>query len=83
MLSCEVGSRAYCRPYHKGIKVIFILASRMNKGIPRSTNHYNCPIVTSYPDVIFNNIDQLRENGVTLLRPFLTLEDKALTAKCT
>lgn len=61
----------------KGIKVIFYpCVPYEQKEYHEARNHYNCPIVTSYPDVIFNNIDQLRENGVTLLRPFLTLEDK-------
>ena len=41
-------------------------------------NHYNCPIVTSYSEVLRNNIDALRrDESVTFLNPFLPLYDKA------
>ena len=36
-------------------------------------NHFNCPIVVSYPEVIANNMDRLREEGVRFLHPFLSL----------
>lgn len=39
-------------------------------------NHYNCPIVTSYPEVIRNNIDELREPGINYMYPFVNLEDR-------
>lgn len=39
-------------------------------------NHYNCPIVATYPEVIFNNMDDLfRENDVTFQHPFLPYDD--------
>ncbi|MDR2711365.1 MAG: acyl-CoA dehydratase activase-related protein, partial [Burkholderiales bacterium] len=46
-----------------------------------SDNHFNCPVVTSYPELIRNNIDLLKENNVTLLQPFLSLEDKEKLSK--
>ncbi|OHT01512.1 CoA-substrate-specific enzyme activase [Tritrichomonas foetus] len=40
-------------------------------------NHYNCPIVTSYPEVLRNNIDDLRQDqGITYMNPFLPLDNK-------
>lgn len=39
-------------------------------------NHYNCPIVTSYPEVIRNNMDILKDSGVLFMNPFLPLYDK-------
>ncbi len=36
-------------------------------------NQFNCPIVTSYPEVIANNMDVLREDKVVFLHPFLPL----------
>ncbi|MBQ3427440.1 MAG: 2-hydroxyacyl-CoA dehydratase [Clostridia bacterium] len=39
-------------------------------------NHFNCPMVTSYPEVIYNNMDILREEDVTFLYPFINLADK-------
>ena len=33
-------------------------------------NNYNCPIVISYPEVIKNNIDELRSKNINLLNHF-------------
>ena len=34
-------------------------------------NHFNCPVVASYPEVIRLNIDALKESATRLLQPFL------------
>ena len=39
-------------------------------------NHYNCPIVTSYPEVIKNNVDAIKESGTVFMNPFLPIYDK-------
>ncbi|MFL0194548.1 acyl-CoA dehydratase activase-related protein [Clostridium sp. WILCCON 0269] len=39
-------------------------------------NNYNCPIVTSYPEVIKNNIDIIREKKINFKNPFLSLDNK-------
>ncbi len=39
-------------------------------------DHYNCPIVTSYPEVIKNNVDRLRDEDVQYLMPFLPFDSK-------
>ena len=40
-------------------------------------NHYNCPIVTSYPEVLRNNVDRLRQDEtVFFMNPFLPIYDK-------
>ena len=53
-------------------------------------NHFNCPIVQSYPEVLKNNIDEIREGQVNYLHPFINLANpegvavnvhKALTAQ--
>lgn len=36
-------------------------------------NRFSCPIVTSYPEVIANNMDVLREARVEFLHPFLPM----------
>lgn len=38
-------------------------------------NHYNCPIVCSYPEVIRNNVEDLREKNIRFLNPFMPLDD--------
>ncbi|MDR1944309.1 MAG: acyl-CoA dehydratase activase-related protein, partial [Synergistaceae bacterium] len=39
-----------------------------------SHQHFNCPVVTGYPDVAFLNMDGLRGDGVEFLRPALPLD---------
>ena len=46
-----------------------------------SDNHYNCPIVTSYPEVIKNNMDVIKETGITFMNPFLPLDNKKRLAQ--
>ena len=62
---------------NKNIKTIFY------PGLPyevkedeNSDNHFNCPIVVSYPDVIKNNMDSLDESKIKLLTPFLPLHNQ-------
>lgn len=43
---------------------------------PGANNHYNCPVVTSYPEVIKNNMDVLKLNKVKFLNPFLNIFDR-------
>lgn len=38
-------------------------------------NHFNCPMVTSYPEVIYNNMDSVRKSDVSFIYPFLNLND--------
>ncbi|MGI5090211.1 acyl-CoA dehydratase activase-related protein [Treponema sp. OMZ 805] len=41
---------------------------------PKANNHFNCPVVTSYPEVLKNNIDALRQDEhIRFLNPFLPL----------
>lgn len=39
-------------------------------------NHYNCPMVTSYPEVIYNNMDVVRNPEINFIYPFINLADK-------
>lgn len=39
-------------------------------------NHYNCPIVTSYPEVIKNNMDILAAKNIKFMNPFLPYDNK-------
>ena len=52
------------------------------KEFPDADNHYNCPIVTSYPENIKNNMDAIIHGTVNFKRPFLSLksEDSAASA---
>ncbi|SEU29003.1 CoA-substrate-specific enzyme activase, putative [Paenibacillus sp. NFR01] len=60
----------------KGVDFIFYPAIVYEKKEDEAaTNHFNCPVVASYPEVIRNNMDGLREGGVPLVSPFLTFDD--------
>lgn len=66
----------------KGVKFIFYpCVTYEKKEQAEADNHYNCPIVVSYPEVIKNNVDVLREKGILFLKPFLTLDDEASLCK--
>ena len=36
---------------------------------------YNCPIVCSYPEVIRNNVENLREKEIRYINPFMPLDN--------
>lgn len=44
-------------------------------------NHFNCPIVAFYPQVLAKNVERLREPGVRFLHPFVNLNDPAKLAE--
>ena len=64
----------------KGIKTIFYPCVPYNiKEDETATNHYNCPIVNSYPEVIGANIDELKE--LDYISPYLPIYDKKMTVE--
>jgi predicted nucleotide-binding protein (sugar kinase/HSP70/actin superfamily) len=48
---------------------------------PEAGNHYNCPIVAGYPEVVRGNIDAAEERGVPVHMPYLSMQDKKKLAK--
>ncbi|GHV59125.1 2-hydroxyglutaryl-CoA dehydratase [Campylobacterota bacterium] len=66
----------------QGVKTIFYPCIPFEqKEFADSHNHFNCPVVTSYPELIRNNIDYLKESGTVLIQPFLSLEDHGKLAQ--
>ena len=59
-----------------GIKLIFLpcilFEQRENSD---ADNQYNCPIVTSYPEVLASNIREIIEQKVTFVKLFLPFDD--------
>lgn len=41
-----------------------------------ANNHYNCPIVTSYPENIKNNIDAIIDGDVDFIHPFISFANE-------
>ena len=62
---------------NKGVNFIFYpCIPYEKKEFQGSDNHYNCPIVTSYPEVIKNNMDVLKEKNILFKNPFISLDNK-------
>ena len=60
----------------QGIKTIFYPCIPYNrKEYEQSDNHYNCPIVISYSEVIKNNIEELKNPEIKYLNPFLPIDN--------
>ena len=47
---------------------------------PGAQNHYNCPIVVSYPENLKNNVDAVTEGGIDYIRPFIAMTDEHTAA---
>jgi len=61
----------------KGVRTIFYpCIAYEQQATPGADNHFNCPVVMSYPEVINANVEGVRENGVRFLMPFLNLADR-------
>ncbi|SHI35080.1 2-hydroxyacyl-CoA dehydratase [Parasporobacterium paucivorans] len=41
-----------------------------------ANNHYNCPIVTSYPENIKNNVEEIYKQKVKFYNPFMAMTNK-------
>ncbi|MEL7568233.1 MAG: acyl-CoA dehydratase activase-related protein, partial [Dehalobacterium sp.] len=56
----------------KGIKFIFYPSiTHEQREQKDADNHFNCPIVISYPEVIENNLDVIRKENILYMKPFL------------
>lgn len=63
---------------NKGIKTIFYPCLPYEKKEDgNADNQYNCPIVTSYSEVIRHNMDVLKDKDISFINPFLPYNDKA------
>ncbi|MGE5679140.1 MAG: acyl-CoA dehydratase activase-related protein, partial [Pseudomonadota bacterium] len=61
----------------KGVKFIFYPSiTHEQQEQKNADNHFNCPIVVSYPEVIKNNIDALREEKILFMKPFLPFDNE-------
>lgn len=61
---------------NRGVDAVFYpCVPYEDKEIEGTDNHYNCPMVTSYPEVIKNNMDVLRDKNIKFMNPFISLFD--------
>jgi len=63
----------------RGIKFIFYPSIPYERlEFPDANNHYNCPIVTSYPENIKNNVEELRDPSIEFANHFLSFESEEI-----
>ena len=63
----------------QGIKTIFYPCMPYSrKEYEKADNHYNCPIVISYSEVLKNNVEELKDKDIKFINPFLPFDTKNL-----
>lgn len=66
----------------QGIKTIFYPCMPYSrKEYEKADNHYNCPIVISYSEVLRNNVEGLKDEKIKFINPFLPFDKKNLVKK--
>ena len=66
---------------NQGIKTIFHPCIYYeHQEIKTAQNHYNCPIVISYPENIKNNVEAITRGDVRLVRPFMAFTSEKIAA---
>ena len=64
-----------------GIKTIFHPCVFFeHQEVEGAQNHYNCPIVVSYPENLKNNVEAVAEGSVRYIRPFIAFTDEKTAA---
>ncbi|MCL2362174.1 MAG: 2-hydroxyacyl-CoA dehydratase [Defluviitaleaceae bacterium] len=59
-----------------GVKYIFYPSIPLEQTcVPGADMNFNCPIVTSYPENIKNNMEEIAEHGIRFHNPFFNLDD--------
>ncbi len=66
----------------QGITTIFYPCMPYSrKEYEKADNHYNCPIVISYSEVLKNNVEGLKQKNIKFINPFLPFDKKNLVKK--
>ncbi|MDR1556082.1 MAG: acyl-CoA dehydratase activase-related protein [Tannerellaceae bacterium] len=64
-------------------RIFYPMIPKEEKEFACSSNSYNCPVVSGYPDVIHSAIDPQEKYGIPLDKPVITFSDKeALKKAC-
>ncbi|MBS4534585.1 2-hydroxyacyl-CoA dehydratase [Clostridium sp. D2Q-14] len=62
---------------NRGVEKIFYPCIPFNvEEDKKSDNHYNCPVVTSYPETLKANMEELNRDNIKFYKPFLPLDNK-------
>ena len=60
----------------KGVKYIYYPCMTWNLKEKHTDNHYNCPVVAYYPEVISANMKILKNDGVTFINDYVDLYER-------
>ncbi len=64
-----------------GVKTIFHpCVFYEHQEVSHAQNHFNCPIVISYPENLKNNVDDIENKGIRYLRPFIAFTTEKTAA---
>ncbi len=66
---------------NNGIKTIFhpcVFYER--KETTNAQNHFNCPIVVSYPENLKNNVEDITDKNVRYIRPFIAMTSEKIAS---
>ncbi len=67
---------------NQGVKFIFYPCIPYERTeFKDAQNHFNCPIVTSYPENIKNNVDELKDEEIKFMNPFIALTNLSVATK--
>lgn len=67
--------------YEQGVRTIFHPCVYFEyKENPLAQNHYNCPMVISYPENLKNNVEAITSGEIEYLRPFIAFTDEKSAA---
>ena len=66
---------------NEGVKTIFHpCVFYEHQETPDAQNHFNCPIVVSYPENLKNNVESVSNGSVRYIRPFMAFTDEKTVA---
>jgi len=66
----------------KGIKTIFYPCIMYeHQEFKNADNHYNCPIVQSYSEAIRLNVEDLEQNNIKFINPFLPMDEEKMVQR--
>lgn len=67
---------------NEGIKTIFHpCVFYEHQETPDAQNHFNCPIVVSYPENLKNNVEAVSDGNIRYIRPFIAFTDENTVSK--
>lgn len=60
----------------QGVDTIFYPCMSYNVNEKKGDNHYNCPVVAYYPEVINSNVKELKKRNITFIKEYVGIHRK-------